>query len=1402
MLSDSNDGLKASLSIKALNWRHNSASDYIKAAAIEYVENFFKPKFNPRTRRKTQFAIEFSTNFINLLQVLSLTWYPDMNLRYWKQYSKYWKVMSYPCFDQILSSFHIYVLAFYISIAILWICVILVVLTSVLKTFKFRFYRMLIYLPSEILTFLSSIGYLPTLMIFLVTVKYSLLGNVEDDLYSPMPDNGINLGAFGAIFGIISTILLFLLSIIYELFTADIRHSYSDVNIKARADSNLDMTISTYKLILVIIYIFYGRSHHEWLLIFIIISSAILAYLTHKFNSYYNPMVNAFKVSKLCVLSSCSASFLFGVWMDNAGIILLLWLIAIPALSLIVFRRIYRLLLIPESTDYLAANQHIFELKIRKLLMDKSLREESKVVKIFAQIYKQKMFQRDKLLVAWEVYYYLHTINDVRLAKLRFSKMAYANSSLEGEIQEWRINKWIKKHHEGTDQIANNFLIYLIELEQAKKEDEILCRHLIGLWIEVCSSKPRLNHLENLVENVTKQIELVVRLYKKLIIQNHSKAYELYGSLLQQILRDSDKGQTILGKVSALKSEEEMSKYEPKLSKFDENYANILISADIKTFGIIVYVNDFAATILNETINNVIENNIHQYIPAPYNKNHLKYMKRFVSTCKNPQVDKGNSFFILDHYGYVRECQFLIRLTALNERLYFMVSMRPILSTRQVALISEDGLIYCHSQNFSKDIAEPEVKSLKFQYISSVIPSVDFANLPKSKPTLFKVGEIILTIIHCVKPMKNTNINYVLIIRDQEEVEKWTENEDSDQYDLSDPDFSDKDYNESKHIVKLDIPLKVTFQKKRISSSFSATEVASDFELTHESMKMQDIQQSEERTGSMTQSSSSNDYIRVGNHIINKSVKILKQFRLVLLLSILSVTATNIAIAIYISQAVDHSLSVNTYKDLGIVMYETVFAAENARSVYYSKNLFQDQNTTNYLNSLKNSLSLLTISQDALYSNLQSWSYCKSSDIIDKNLIGVRDYDSAVPKTLMKNLFDEISMFIDHTQSFISDVENFKDYTQDLKFVIANGLGRAFQKTNSSLHGLSDCEIEKIYENSNEVIILAVSGSALLGICMMILFLFIFLINKRYDQLWNFVIKITHDAYFDLNGHCFDRLSSVLGTDLTQEEINSLLRYKPKHKEVNFKIIFRHFSRLFVFIGLTIAYYLVIHQYLYPSCERYLIERPKLLSNYINRRSLIPLIDFWAKETGTFEQDYGLKIVLNNSYIFEHPAEELINTVEKLWDANHNLLSQLKYMSSELKVSLFQKKSNQIPDEGFAYGSFWYTNLLIFDSFLIENDENNVIENMENLGKRIANLEEAMSLNFEIIDKTSKDMITKKLNIITYTSLGYLMISVLMYLVFYLPYTLVDIKSLQKFQIIISVIPRFISVTEKSPRRD
>ena len=171
----------------------------------------------------------------------------------------------------------------------------------------------------------------------------------------------------------------------------------------------------------------------------------------------------------------------------------------------------------------------------------------------------------------------------------------------------------------------------------------------------------------------------------------------MYGSLLLDLLYDTDNGQLFLSKLLKAKSLRTVNQFSECL-----NYQSLVIfSGNSQHFGRILYANNNFASFLNFNIDLIQTYSFSNFLPNLISKGHDKMLLDFIEHCTDTIVYKFLPLFLLNNQGFLCECFITIESIANDDSVNFFSAIDPINSSkRELAIVSLDGYIYNHSQNF------------------------------------------------------------------------------------------------------------------------------------------------------------------------------------------------------------------------------------------------------------------------------------------------------------------------------------------------------------------------------------------------------------------------------------------------------------------------------------------------------------------------------------------------------------------------------------------------------------------------------------------------------------------------------------------------------------------------------
>lgn len=315
----------------------------------------------------------------------------------------------------------------------------------------------------------------------------------------------------------------------------------------------------------------------------------------------------------------------------------------------------------------------------------------------------------------------------------------------------------------------------------------------------------------------------------------------------------------------------------------------------------------------------------------------------------------------------------LVRLTGLNDQLYFMVSMRNNLIIRQCALVSSEGIIHNHSPLFG-ELFNIKI-SLKVASLSDVFPSLDFKALNFYEPLMMTSKENTVLFVKCIKKLKDVDIIYVLLIIDPHEIEKWMNNEASEQLDyFGISNFIDEtNVNFPKNVsIKITEPSQVKFDELKslhfFESDTKEKETSSESPFYKPSSNNEDKSLTSNGMSSTSGLATSNYHIDRGKRILTETENTLKRFRIVLLIFVISVIISNGVLCLYVVKFAQHSQNSNALTTLGSILVNIVSIADVSRYIDFGHSL--NFNTTEIKTNLIYTRDQLSIYQDKLLDDI------------------------------------------------------------------------------------------------------------------------------------------------------------------------------------------------------------------------------------------------------------------------------------------------------------------------------------------------------------------------------------------------------------------------------------------------
>ncbi|CAG9317058.1 unnamed protein product [Blepharisma stoltei] len=1368
----------------------NLFSNKFKNYFFGFFGKVFKPKYSRKTKVRVQIFNEIFINLILVLQLASIAWHPKLTISGWSSYMPIWQYIGYISYDQICARTYSMTFCFYGTLSLVGICFLTFMVFGISFYLKKEIPSLFVILTRKIALSLTTICLVPSVMMFLLVIKYSTINRSTIIEYEgSIKASELDYGALGFVLGASCLLSIVFINFSSENFTSDINHSHHRVNIKARSTVKLDVQRRLFYILICVSYVIFGDYNVDFHQIMVFLYSFYLGLQGILCLDYFNQIANSIQAWKMMTLSVLSLIFIFGRIMDSALIIVIFNIFLQPMVLFAVLWFVNKKTKNLQKITSFPHNQFEFERKYRHLLTNENLAEKLETLELFKIFSKLHHFQKDKLFVIWEFNFCVFVVKDERLARVKLAKIKKYESSFEAEAQEWRLFWWLtmRKCKEFPD---TGYLDYLKDYNKLKNQDEVLCYMIIELQSEFYSTHPRIKKIINLVDRVSDSARGIKKGYKNLVDRyKNLEAFEIYASYLENIYNNQEQAEIIKRKKNGMSLYNKRSQ-EQSLEKYGKDVATILVSCLDDSFGKIVYLNEKATHILKISLTNALETPFNSFIPQPYDLNHDTQMRNFVENCDAIDVMDHKNLCLLDQKGFMIECSVLVKLTAFHNFLYFLVSFKPKATSRQIALISEEGIITSHSELFPYYLGLQE-KFLINKKISDLLPQLHYESLEVNEPFMLPLNNSEVALIKLKTAVMSKEIDQLVIIHNDKELKKWLENQDQEQGDSMQT-MQATECTFQEEVKAKPKNFEVKFQQSQDISltmkSYEKTETDFTRSIDNTFIKSND----EEKTRSDKSisfehfSGFSIKSIHAKKILLNTKKRI-RVLQWVLFAVILSVITTVSAILGYMISDVSYSTSLSSFKLVGDLLYDLDISADIARTLdrMILMNISKEIQI-NQINAFENLIYDLDRIENDILRDFEQWSYCSAADILYKPLVPLWVFDGESTKRSFRNLYDVIGEFIFHGKNMISDVKLGKNYKDHCKFLVINGLGFAYDYTNFTMQGIEDCEIDRVKRNGSIINALLIVGFVALAVLVVIIIGFIILVSKKHDQFWNFVLNNAQYSLSRLKLSCIERLMIIHSIDYNIDtSIRTRQNRLDEARHVKASLYLNYTWRLMIFFAIATSYYFLISLYLYPQCERLMINRPKLLSNFNSRRSLISRMNIFARDL------YQPYFILNfpEYYDFSNSHVMLALTSSSLLRHNIEVRQQgfKDLMSQSLIKKLYESYNSTL--DLLKYGTEASINTVIFDiEDVSEQTSLWPSDLMAYFLAKISEVQTELGIEFQIADEDSKNIIDSHLNIIIDTTIIYSAALCLLYFCYYLPYLNNQITNLRRFSILPTIL--------------
>lgn len=468
------------------------------------------------------------------------------------------------------------------------------------------------------------------------------------------------------------------------------------------------------------------------------------------------------------------------------------------------------------------------------------------------------------------------------------------------------------------------------------------------------------------------------------------------------------------------------------------------------------------------------------------------------------------------------------------------------------------------------------------------------------------------------------------------------------------------------------------------------------------------------------------------------------------------------------------------------------------------------QNGQNYQSDLNRTLAnleLLKTYQNLLFSDYDSWAYCKSSKIIKKSVI---PYWILEEKPTLKTgtLHEIIGLLIQNVifikaYAIIAQIEkNDNNYDVHLFFIIFNSLGSSFQQTNLALKNLVTCELDRVGELSTTKNYLLIAAIVILAASALFMVFYLLSIDKCLNVLWEYVRKRVHSGYFEVKHLVTERLIQYHNEIESVENETEHIDYKNK-KELKFWHSFLYISRFSMLFLFGVLFFGVSVFVFYDNIHGYLIYRPTLVYTLMQRRIEMTEICIY-----TLEYELG-NSTLSVSYRFpmfnslKEPKQAAEDAMDSIITTRKVLRENgiTKLMSSELSTKIYERIYGA--STFISLGTFRGLGFLVQEAhYIVFNNLSDSLETLKNFFSQVLEyntISESVSLT---ANNDSKEIIANQLNKLIYFNGFCCFFLCMIYLLYFYPFLSGEIDLVRKITKILMIIPQTIEVKPMKSRNE
>lgn len=732
----------------------------------------FKTEISHDSIRLSSKVAQVFTNGGILLQLTTFLWRPDLGISNWKKYEIFWKLISFTRIDLVCGYLHLITEMHFFVFCSLYTLMGLFIAVQILVSHNKKPLIIIRYLLSKGIQLYASILYLPTLSLLLIDLKTfssNQFSIVEYSVVTNSKGNYLNL-----VRNITSLVILVFLSFIYEIASVEIRHSFKNKYLLAKASPEIDMKSKVLYSAIIILYIIVYDTHPN-LYKFILFWIFVYITLNYLINiPYYFPFINKLKIIASSSEACITLGFLIGYIVNDARTILLFTVFVVPSTAYItLWITNYRYTLLGKINPEICSCQQL-EIFLRdKLSSDDN---DTEVLTKIDKCLKSYKYKNCLLGPIWQTYYCIDILQDYRLAFIKLSKCWKMPYNLIQDFFIFKCERYLNSKDLSTLEDLS-YMRYALIYENLKKRDMELCITLLKFWGELITFGD-LKKLNILAYKAVKSIESIRKGYEILIEKypSSSKCKETYRSFLAEICLEVNFSGLNVNRLNSNKTQLDSG----EINYYNENNGMLLVSGNENNLGMIIYANPKFAEILGQNLSTIVGSNINTYIPGKYAKTHNAALMNFVDYCVKADVPFVGSLIFQTETGYLVEVEIRSRCTAIGGNVFFLAMIKKLEHKRHIILLSDKGIIVSYNQKLIEFI---NIGNFKLSALEEIFPFSSEDLQVNTKYSVNYRGKTI-GVIKTHRQVSGTKISVVIIYENDNDMEEVEKKESNDEYEV------------------------------------------------------------------------------------------------------------------------------------------------------------------------------------------------------------------------------------------------------------------------------------------------------------------------------------------------------------------------------------------------------------------------------------------------------------------------------------------------------------------------------------------------------------------------------------------------------------------------------------------